>query len=117
MDFIKVLCEGTMRAATEIITNRRIVLEDEAHLERLVKVMRDEINGNYSTLVADLKAVNDSGMPESMLRKMINVECNLYAVRSLKSCGLLPRENDNPPVFGEPGFSELDEERRLAERE
>lgn len=88
MDLVKILSEGTMRAAAEIARTKGVDLG--AHVDAAVAAMRAEILAGYDEVVADGQAAIEANMGEAVLRRQLNVACNLFAARALQSIGLLP---------------------------
>lgn len=83
MDIINVMCEGTMKAAAEIIAVKGIKVTD---LDKLVAALRNQIKAQYAETMQDLKDAMNAHMGEPMLRQILNVACNQMALDALKEC-------------------------------
>lgn len=80
MDLINIICEGTMKAAAEMIAVKKLTVD--THI--LVDALREQIKTQYDETLKDLKAAIDAHMGEPMYRQILNVACNKMAVDALK---------------------------------
>lgn len=83
MELVKIICDGTMKAAGLIAGEKRL----QPDLDKLVESLKVEVKAGYPEVLSELKSANEEHMPESMLREIINVNCNLIAVRALRAAG------------------------------
>jgi hypothetical protein len=89
MDLATLLSEGTMCAAARIAADKNIDLDP--HLDRMIAAMRTEVLAGYESVMKEGELALGAHMPSSFLQHQLNVSCNLFAVRALRQCGLLPQ--------------------------
>lgn len=83
MNLVQIVCQGAMRAAALIAESKGL----QPNIDKLTETLRTEVRDGFQEVCQELKAANEAHMPESMLREIINVNCNLIAVRALRSAG------------------------------
>jgi hypothetical protein len=88
MDFVEVLAEGTMKAAAMIIANKGLGVPTGEPMTKLIAAMREEITTNYDDVLIESRGALSIGAEQA--RQVINVNCNLFAVRALRTAGVLP---------------------------
>jgi hypothetical protein len=87
MDLAEVISKGTMRAAAKMLGERGVRPTDGQTAE-LIAAMREEIVAGYDEAAAESKAALDAcGL--QMAKQSLNLNCNLFAVRALRRCGLI----------------------------
>lgn len=91
MDLVEVLAEGTMKAAAMIIAHKGLGVPVGEQMTKLIAAMREEVITNYEDVLLESKEALDA-LGESQTRYVINVNCNLFAVRALKAAGILGAE-------------------------
>lgn len=85
MDIVNVICEGTMKAAADIITRKSI----KTDLNTLTAALKAEVVAGYDGLIAEMKEANDCNMGGPMLKTIMAAGCTQFAINALKSCGAM----------------------------
>lgn len=83
MNLVQIVCQGAMQAAALIAESKGL----KPNIDKLTETLRTEVRDSFQEVAAELQNAYDAHMPESMLREIINVNCNLMAVRALRAAG------------------------------
>lgn len=83
MTLVQIVCQGAMHAAALIAESKGL----KPDLDKLTETLRIEVRDSFHEVLGELQGASGSGMPETLLREIINVNCNLIAVRALRAAG------------------------------
>ena len=81
MTIVRMIAQATMRAAALHQDNLRYgKLTDKQITDSIKKVLSEELPDFINT---DLKEAHESSVGEAWIRKLLNIQCNAWAVKAL----------------------------------
>jgi len=88
MEAVRILCDGTVIAAREIMTTECIDWKSlDPTLEKFTAAVKVVLDENIAAILVEWKEATESLVGDGWLHKLVNVQCADLAIKVLRKLG------------------------------